>query len=84
MIKKQGITVTLLVITIIILTILAGTVIISSFSSLSYSNLSAWVNEITYIQDVIDEAANISGLTDYLEGNVIINMLKVVIIWNVK
>lgn len=73
MIKKQGITVTVLAITIIILTILAGTITVSTLSTINYSKLSSWANEIIYIQDVVDEAANRVGLTDYLLETVIIN-----------
>ncbi len=68
MIKKQGITITMLVITIIILIILAGTISISVYSTLNYSRLSSWANEMMYIQDVVDEELNESSiLTDTLE-----------------
>lgn len=73
MIKKQGITMTVMVITIIILTILAGTITFSVTSTINYSRLTSWVNEIAYIQDAIDEVKNSFGLTDYILDSIIIN-----------
>ena len=62
MIKKQGITITMLVITIIILVILAGTITFSVYSTLDYSRLSTWANEMMYIQDIVDEKLNTSSI----------------------
>ncbi|MBQ8042898.1 MAG: hypothetical protein IJ272_01955 [Clostridia bacterium] len=74
MIKKQGITVTVMVVTIIILIILAGTITFSVYTTINYSTLSAWANEMMYIQDVVDEELNTSSGTDFTSGNVIIDI----------
>ena len=73
MVKKQGITVTVMVITVIILTILAGTITFSIYSTVNYSNLSSWANEIMYVQDVVDEELNSSSIIDYTLENIAIN-----------
>ena len=52
---KRGITVTMMVITVMLMIILAGTITISTYSTVNYTKLSMWVNEITYIQDVVNE-----------------------------
>ena len=65
MMKKQGITVSVLVITIIVLTILAGAITVSTLSTVNYSKLSSWVNEISYIQEVVEEQNNVSSNMDY-------------------
>lgn len=74
MIRKQGITLTVMAITIIILTILAGTITVSTYSTINYSRLSAWATEITYIQDVVDEELNASSGTDFTLGDITINV----------
>ena len=58
MIRKQGITVATIVITIIILVIITGTITVSIYSTINYSTLSAWANEATYVQDVVNETLN--------------------------
>lgn len=78
MMRKQGITVTVMVITIIILTILAGTITVSTYSTINYSRLSAWTTEITYIQDVVNEEINTSSGTDYTLGDITINVEGIV------
>lgn len=60
MVKKQGITLTMLAITIVIMLIIAGTITVSTYSSVNYSRLSTWANEIRYIQDVVNEQLNSS------------------------
>ncbi len=65
MMKKQGITVSVLVITIIVLTILAGAITVSTLSTVNYSKLSSWVSEISYIQEVVEEQNNVSSNMDY-------------------
>ena len=74
MIKKQGITVTMLVIAIIILTILAGTITVSILSTVNYSQLSSWVNEISYIQEVVEEQKNASSNMDYTMQQIELNI----------
>lgn len=74
MIKKQGITVSSLVITIIILTILAGTITISTLTTISYSKLSSWANELLYIQEVVDEQNNTSSNMDYTMQQIELNI----------
>lgn len=55
MIKKQGVTLTTVVVTVIVLSILAGVVIFSTNSTIGYAKLSTWATEITYIQETVDE-----------------------------
>jgi len=74
MIKKQGITVTAMVITIIILMILAGTISFSAYSTLNYSRISVWANEMMYIQDMVEEALNISSAVDFTKNDIAINV----------
>ncbi len=77
--KKQGITITVMVITIVILVILAGTITFAMYSTIKYSTLSAWANEILYIQDVVDEELNSTSDTDFAAGNIILDISDVVI-----
>jgi len=74
MMKKQGITVTMMVITVIILIILAGTISISVYSTLNYSRLSSWANELMYIQDVVDEELNKSSILVDASDTVSVNI----------
>ena len=72
--KKQGITVTVMVITIIVLIILAGTITFSMYSTINYSTLSAWANEITNIQDIVDEELNSTSDTNFALGNILLDI----------
>ncbi len=68
MMKKQGITITMLVVTIILMIIIAGTISFSMYSTIEYSRMSAWANEIMYIQDVVDENLNSTSATEFTSG----------------
>ena len=76
MIKKQGITVTVMVITIIVLIIIAGTITFSMQSTMNYSKLSVWANEMMYIQDVVDEMRNTSSTADYTLGDITVDIIS--------
>ena len=80
MIKKQGITVTVMTITIILLVILAGTITISVYSTINYSTLSTWANELMYIQDIVNEQLNASYNTVFTLEEIVINILDTDII----
>ena len=77
MIKKQGITVTMLVTTIMILIILAGIVTFSTYSTIKYSELSTWTNEIIYIQDVINEQSYKTSAINFVTGNIFIDVSNI-------
>ena len=74
MIKRRGITLTVMVVTVIILGILAGTIAISTYSTINYSRLSTWVSEITYIQDVVDEQLARTSAVDFIIDEIRINV----------
>ena len=74
MVKKNGVTLSALVITVIIISILATAMIVSIASTLSFSKFTAWANELTYIQDAVDErVANLSAFDAGL-GPITINV----------
>lgn len=75
--KKQGITVTMLTITIIILTILAGTITYSIYSTINYSNISTWISEICYIQDIASEKLKESTVANFVGDSIYIDLTGV-------
>lgn len=76
MIKKQGITVTVMVVTIVILAILAGTITVSMYSTINYSRLSTWANEIMYIQDIVSEKLAEVSMTEFTTDIIDMNTAK--------
>ncbi len=73
---KKGITISILVITIIVMAILASVIIVSTSSSISYSMLVAWLTEIGYIQDTVDEYSHTSSALPYTSDIVTIDISK--------
>lgn len=55
MIRKKGISLSVLAVVILVLTILATTIVTSVSNGITNVELSVWVNEITFIQDSMDE-----------------------------
>lgn len=74
MIKRRGITLTVMVVTVIIFGILAGTITISTYSTINYSRLSTWVSEITYIQDIVDEQLAKSSALNFVVDEIKIDV----------
>lgn len=64
--RKQGITVTMMAVTVAILLIIATTITYSINSTMNFSRLSNWVNEISYVQDVVDE--KITNTSTFVSG----------------
>lgn len=64
--RKYGITVTMMAVTVTVLLIIAVTVTYSVISTMNFSRLSNWVNEISYIQDIVDE--QVVNTSTYVEG----------------
>ena len=58
MMRKQGITLISVTVAVIVLSILVGVITLSTFSTINYARLVTWVNEVTYVQDIVDEAKN--------------------------
>ena len=72
--KKMGITVTMMAVTVVILIILTGTIAFSIRSTVDYSTLSAWANEIKYIQDVVDEELGKDSTMNFTTGDILIDI----------
>lgn len=71
--QKRGITLAMLAITVLIMSILAATITTSVLTSINNSKLSIWTQEITYVQDIMNEtndkeAALINEITFSLEN----------------
>ena len=56
--QKNGITLAMLVITVLIMSILAATITTSVLTSINNAKLSIWTQEITYVQDIMNETTN--------------------------
>jgi len=75
--KKQGITVAMLTITIIILIILAGTITYSIYSTINYSNISTWISEMSYIQDIASEKLKESTVANFVGDSIYIDLTNI-------
>lgn len=74
MMKKHGITLTMLAITIVIMGILATVITASIYSSLNFSKLATWANEIEYIKNILSEKRARSSSLDVSLGSISIDV----------
>ena len=71
---KKAITITTLAISIIIISILATVVTTSIYSTINFSKLSTWANELTYIQDTLNNKLQKTSVLPLSQGTTSINL----------
>lgn len=72
--NNKGITLTTVVVSVILMLILAGTITVSIFSTINYSKISVWINEIVYIQDIVEEHLAKTSVPPYTSATVNIDI----------